>query len=109
MRIPPVSTFDPKRVMYTVGNQLIFAKKGVGRVDVTKNGTIILQNLKELGVGDSDPNRKGARMIIKNSDICVLYQNLKDKIYLFNSKIRTRKIKHDSWKPIIDIVYTNRP
>ena len=109
MRIPPISTYDPQRVMYQIGNQLIFAKKGVGRIDVTKNGTIIINGMKELGLGDSDPHRKGVNMIIKNSGISVLYKNLKDKIYLFNSRVYKPKQKRDIWIPKAEVIYTNRP
>ena len=109
MRIPPISTYNPQRVMYQIGDQLIFAKKGAGRINVTKNGTIIINGMKELGLGYSDPNRKGVNMIIKNSGINVLYRNLKDKIYLFNSKIFQPKPKRDIWVAKAEIIYTNRP
>ena len=109
MRIPPITTYNPQRVMYQIGDQLIFAKKGVGKIYVSKNGTVIINGMKELGLGDSDPNRKGVNIIIKNSGINVLYRNLKDKIYLFNSKIVQSKPKRSSWIPKAEVIYTNRP
>ena len=109
MRILPIPTINPQRVVYQIGKTSIYADANSGKVLLTPKGTIIIDKVKNLGMGDTSKNREGINAIIKDSQIGVLLQNAKDKIRLINCKFPEVKAKEPKFHPIVDIVYTNRP
>ena len=108
MRIPPVNTFNPNRVLYKLKSADIYAKKGFGEVieSVTKK-TVLLTNMKDIGIA-TNPNTE-TRFMILDSTIRCMYENGKNSIYTRNCSFIHKAGTKPKWKPIAQVVYTNKP
>ena len=109
--VKPKSTlFNPKRIVYEIGQTTMYADKGKGSVYLGKNGTIYAYRLKNLGVctlGNEFPQPQ--RIFIQNSKISgnIAVRN-KDTVTLRNCELPSPKPQAPKYNAIVDIVYKNR-
>ena len=111
-KIKPTPTlFNSGRVVYEVGPVTMYADAGHGAVYLAKNGSILVKDMKGLGICSLGSDCwKAQRIYVKNSDIPSGFSiREKDFIKLENCTLPKTNKKPKPYQPIVKIIYTNKP
>ena len=102
--------FNPSRVAYEIGNVSMYADAGKGSVYLAKNGSILVKDMKRLGICTLGSDIwKAQRIFVKNSDLTSnVAKREKDVVKLVNCNLPKQPPKPPKYVPIVDIVFTNR-
>ena len=107
---PKASLFNPKRVVYEIGQATMYSDAGKGSVYLGKDGTIFAYKLNNLGIctlgNDFAPKHK---IIVQSSHISSdIAIRKKDTIALCNCTLPHVNPPAPKFKHITKIIYTNK-
>ena len=107
--MPKSTLFNPKRVVYEIGQTTMYADAGKGAVHLGQNGTVYADGLKNLGIctlGNGFAAKQ--RIIVKNSNIATMSLRANDIITFYSCKFPEPKSSVEKFNHIAEVIYTNR-